>query len=136
MKGEGLGLGAARAEACLPVALSPHVGHTPHLLAVGPLFPLVLPFFLFLFVPTLVTLPAIVTVNKRPLDCLVGPEVIVLAKGSPEPAIEPGVTIAAEHRAHQAPVKIPRHGPQQVAMARHRKPLEADDALAFGAPGK
>ena len=132
----GLGLGAAaRAEACLPVALSPDVGYTPHLFSVSPLVFLVLPFFLFLFIPTLVTLPAIVAVNKRLLDCLVGPEVVAFPKYSPEPTIEPGVTVLAEHRPHHSPKKVPRHGPQQVTMARHRKPLKADDALAFGAPG-
>ena len=81
---------------------------------------LVLPFFLFLFIPTLVTLPAIVAVNKRPLDCLVGANVIVLTKGSSEPPVEPGVSISGKHRSHESTVKITRHGPQQVAMARLR----------------
>ena len=132
----GSGLGAARAESFQPVVLSPDIRHATHLLAVGPLFTLVLTLFLFLLVPTLVTLTAIYAVNKGPLGCLVGTEVVVLTKRFSEPPVQLRIPLlGGEHPPDQSPIKVPRHGLQQVTMARHVKPLEVDDPLAFGAPG-
>ena len=133
---EGSGLGAARAWSFQPLALSPHVGHAPHLFSKGLLVFLVLALFLFLLIATLVDIAARDAVDIGPLGRLVGAEVVVGTERFPEPLVQPRIPVPGrKHLSNQPPVKVPRHGLQQVAMARDVKDLEADDALPFGSPG-
>ena len=75
-------------------------------------------------------------VDIGPLGRLVGAEVVVGTERFPEPLVQPRIPVPGrKHLSNQPPVKVPRHGLQQVAMARDVKDLEADDALPFGSPG-
>ena len=75
-------------------------------------------------------------VDIGPLGRLVGAEVVVRTERFPEPLVQLRIPVSGrKHLSNQPPVKVPRHGLQQVAMARDVKDLEADDAHPFGSPG-